>query len=98
MPDLSWIKKLIISGENQKLCRYWFTLQSPFCTWYTSLVHSFEPESREPNIEQELGPEIQQIADPFTAKVEAGPYPPSVIIEPDVLNEPESEVVELVSL
>ena len=40
----------------------------------------------------------QPITDPFTAKVEVDPEP-SLIVEPDVLNEPELEVdAELVSL
>jgi len=26
MPDLSWMEKLIIGGENHRLCRYWFIL------------------------------------------------------------------------
>ena len=97
MPDLNWIEKLIIGGENHKLCRYWFILQGLLRTRYTPPVYSSKLDCREANVEQKLGPEIQPITD-FTAKVEADPEP-SVIGEHDVLDEPESDViVELVSL
>ena len=67
-------------------------------TRYTPLVHSSEPDCREPNVEQQPRPEIQPITDPFTAKVEVDSEP-SLIVEPDVLNKPELEVdAELVSL
>ena len=48
------------------------------------------------NIEQEPKPESQSIIDPFTVKVEADSES-SGIVEPDVLDEPELEVAELVS-
>jgi len=73
-------------------------LQDLLRTRYAPPVHSLEPDCREPNIEQEPEPDIQPITDPFTTKFEADPEP-SVIVEPNVLEELESEVItELVPL
>jgi len=84
--------------DNHRLCGYWFILQGLLRTRYAPPVHSSELDCRESNIEQEPGPEIQPIIDSFTVKVEADPER-SVIIEADVLDEPESEVAaELVLL
>ena len=83
--------------DNHRLCRHWFTLQDLFRTWYTPPVHSYEPNCRELNVEQEPEPEIQPITEPFTPKVEVDPEP-SVIVELDVFDELEPKVVELVPL
>jgi len=73
-------------------------LQGLFRALYTLPIYSSEPDCREPNFEQELEPKSQPITDPFTAKVETD-LEPSVIIDSDVLDEPESEVAtELVPL
>ena len=73
-------------------------MQGLFRALYTLPIYSSEPDCREPNFEQELEPKSQPITDPFTAKVETD-LEPSVIIDSDVLDEPESEVAtELVPL
>ena len=65
---------------------------------YAPLVYSSESDCGEPNVEQESEPENKPITDSSTTKVKADPEP-SVIVEPEVLDEPESKVVvELVSL
>ena len=58
---------------------------------YAPPVYLSEPDCSEPNVEQEPGPVIQAITEPFTAKVEVVSEP-SVIVEPNTLDEPESEV------
>ena len=63
--------------NHKSLCQYWFILQYLLLTWYVPPIHSFEPDCREPNAE--------------STKVEADSEP-SVIVELDVLDKPESEV------
>jgi len=56
------------------------------------------PDCSKPNVEQEPGPGIQPFVEPFTTKVEVDSEP-SVIVEPNVLDETKSEVAaELVRL
>ena len=72
-------------------------MQDLLRTRYAPPIYSFEPDCSEPNVDQEPGPKIQLITEPFTAKVEVDPEP-SVIVELDVFDELEPKVVELVPL
>ena len=63
-------------------------LTSLLRTRYALPIYSSEPNCRELNVEQEPKPENQPIIDPFTAMVEAD-LELSIIVEPDVFNEPE---------
>jgi len=99
MPDLSWMEKLIIGGRiiieyvNIGLsCKAFFVLGMLHPFVHLSQIAENPMLSKSPSLRS------QPITDPFTAKVEAD-LEPLVIVEPNVLNETESEVAaELVPL
>jgi len=90
--------------NNHKLCRYWFLLQDFLRARYAPPIYSSESDYKEPNVEQET--KSRSITDLYTkfrvalqkrvasqaAKRDTDPEP-SALVEPDVLEEPGSEVV-----
>jgi len=105
MPDIGWMKKVIIGGKT--IISYVDLVFSCnlLCAWYAPHFHTLS----EPKFEQEPEPESQQITYPFVefreisddirkllasqaAKNNTNPEP-TVLVEFDVLDEPKPKVI-----